>query len=102
MRIPAVLLALAAFALFGESLAVAQQQQQTTQQQSTTTRIRTQNSQGAQNRQRRHDRRYYPYTTNVIIDSGMVRQMLATATPKPPPGSNKVNAGGQVFKSIGN
>jgi hypothetical protein len=43
-----------------------------------------------------------PWANSVYVNGGTAAQYLATPKPKPPPGKNKVNTGGQVFKSISN
>ena len=43
-----------------------------------------------------------PWSNSVYVNGGNAAQYLATPKPKPPPGKNKVNTGGQVFKSISN
>jgi hypothetical protein len=49
-----------------------------------------------------HGHRSNPWANSLYINGGNPAQYLATSTPKPPPGKNKVNTGGQVFKSISN
>jgi hypothetical protein len=43
-----------------------------------------------------------PWSNSVYVNGGNAAQYLATSKPKPPPGKNKVNTGGEVFKSISN
>jgi hypothetical protein len=54
------------------------------------------------NASKKHHGNVPPWSNSVYVNGGNAAQYLATSTPKPPPGKNKVNTGGQVFKSISN
>jgi len=50
-----------------------------------------------------HRRNVPPWANSVYVNGGTAAQYLATSSPKPPPGKNKVNKDGpEVFKSISN
>jgi hypothetical protein len=114
---PILVVAFVLAALAPEALVFAQQSQSSTQsstshttststksttsKSSTSTTTANANSKTSKNKNN-HRRNAPPWSNSVLVNGGNAQQYLATSTPKPPPGPNKVNTGGQVFKSISN
>jgi hypothetical protein len=105
-RLLAIAFVLAALA--PEASALAQQSTQqasshaTTAAKSTTSSHTTATARHSMAPNARHGR-YNPWANSVYVNGGSAAQYLATSTPKPPPGKNKVNnTGPEVFKSISN
>jgi hypothetical protein len=59
-------------------------------------------SKNAANNKYRKNHGQNPWSRNVLINAGSASQYLTASPPPKPPPKNKVNSGGEVFKSIGN